>query len=98
VSKFQFSDPSVGEIVANADRQRRWRDGVRLLTRVVPVTAVLVAAVAVLARFAGWPRPIVPALFGLSLVAAGVAAWVARRPRQATASMAGRLDSDASLG
>ena len=88
---------SLRDVVAQADRQRRARIADRLLSRAAPLAAAGLLALAVVGRFAGWPRWLPLAALGVTAVVLGVFAVIQRRAHPTSDAIASTVDADAGL-
>ncbi|HJU77776.1 MAG TPA: hypothetical protein VJ597_07620 [Sphingomicrobium sp.] len=88
---------TVRDLVAAADRRRRARSADRLLAKLAPISAGILLAVALVARFAGWNRWIGLAGLVLAVAGFGVLAILTRRTRPTTDAIAASVDDDAGL-
>lgn len=88
---------SLRDVVAQADRQRRARIADRLLSRMAPLSAVGLLALAIVGRFAGWPRWVPLAGLGVTAVVLAVFALIQRRTLPTSDAIASAVDTDAGL-
>jgi hypothetical protein len=92
-----FPHGSLRDVVAHADRQRRARIGDRLLSRIAPLAAAGLLALAVVGRFAGWSRWVPLAALGATALILAVVAVVYRRAHPTSDAIATAVDADAGL-
>jgi hypothetical protein len=83
--------------LARADRLRRVNENAHRLWTIAPWAAAVCAAIAVLARLAGWFADVALVLVVLAAAALAVYAWFARRDRVVTDDAAAVLDTRAAL-
>jgi hypothetical protein len=88
---------SLRDVVAQADRQRRARIADRLLSRTAPWVALGLLVLAIVGRFAGWPRWIPLAALAVTAVVLGVFAVLQRRALPTSDATANAVDQDAGL-
>src|SRR5262245_25684206 len=88
---------SLRDVVAQADRQRRARIADRLLSRLAPLAAVGLVALAIIGRFAGWPRWVPLAGLGVTALVLAVFAVIQRRALPTSDAIASAVDTDAGL-
>jgi hypothetical protein len=83
--------------VAQADRQRRARLADRVLSRTAPLAAAGLLALAVVGRFAEWPRWVPLAALGVTALVLGLFAILQRRALPTSDAIATAVDADAGL-
>jgi hypothetical protein len=88
---------SVQNVVRDADRRRRSRDGVRLLARLAPIAAGIVLVTATAGRLAGWPARSAVGLLIAFAAALTVFFLIRRRSRATTDALAAQIDAEAGL-
>ena len=88
---------SLRDVVAQADRQRRARIADRLLSRMAPLSAAGLLALAIVGRFAGWPRWVPLAALGVTALVLGIFAVLQRRTLPTSDAIASAVDTDAGL-
>ena len=87
----------VRDVIATADRRRRAERATRALAKGAPIGAAVILLIAVASRLVGWPLAVTLTLTAIAVVGAGVALWIARRPRPVTDLIAAAIDDDAKL-
>jgi hypothetical protein len=88
---------SLRDVVAQADRQRRARIADRLLSRIAPVVALGLLVLAIVGRFADWPRWVPLAVLAVSALVLGLFAVLQRRGMPTSDATASVVDADAGL-